>query len=179
VRAFFRDTLVIILIAAVIVAGQRAVIPKIVVDGPSMNNTLHNGEQIIINKIFYKFNRPERGDVIVFYPPTGGTEPYIKRIIGLPGESVEIDNGKVYVHKKNGTVMKLSEPYLDYPANGSFKGNPIPVNEYFVMGDNRINSSDSRAGWTVPLKNIVGKAWLSVWPPPDWGPVVNYLVKEQ
>jgi signal peptidase I len=179
VRGFLRDTLLIVLIAAAIVAGQRAIIPKIVVDGPSMNNTLHNGEQIIINKITYKLRQPERGDVIVFYPPTGGSEPYIKRIIGLPGESVEIDTGKVYIHRKDGSVIKLVENYLDFPANGSYKGTTIPPDHYFVLGDNRINSSDSRAGWTVPFKNIVGKAWLSVWPVQDWGLVINYLANEQ
>ena len=178
-RAFFRDTITIIAIAAVIVLGQRAVAPKIVVDGPSMNNTLHNGQQIVINKILYKFYQPERGDVIVFYPPSNPKEEYIKRIIGLPGESVEIKDGVVYIHKKDGTVLPLSEPYISDPARSAFQGEKIPANEYFVLGDNRNNSSDSRGGWTVPFPNIMGKAWISVWPPSRWGLVVNYLANEQ
>src|SRR3990172_4730950 len=106
-RAFLRDTLTIIVIAAVIVAGQRAIAPKIVVDGPSMNYTLHNGQQIVVNKVVYRFHQPQRGDVIVFFPPYNGKEEYIKRIIGLPGESVEIKDGIVYVRKKDGTVLPL------------------------------------------------------------------------
>ena len=178
-RAFFRDTLIIIAIAAVIVAGQRAVAPKIVVDGPSMNYTLQSGQQIVVNRIIYRFHQPERGDVIVFDPPTNPKEEYIKRIIGLPGESVEIKGGVVYIHKKDGTILPLTEPYIADPARNAVQGDKIPENEYFVMGDNRNNSSDSRGGWTVSFQHIMGKAWVSVWPPDKWGLIVNYLAKEQ
>ena len=178
-RVFLRDTLTIIAIAAVIVLGQRAIAPKIVVDGPSMNNTLHNGQQIIVNKVLYRFRPPERGDVIVFYPPINLRDEYIKRIIGLPGESVEIKDGIVYIHKKDGTVLPLVEPNISESARSSYKGDVIPENEYFVLGDNRNNSSDSRGGWTVPFRNILGKAWVSVWPPDRWGLIVNYLANEQ
>ena len=176
-RTFLRDTLTIIIIAAVIVAGQRAIAPKIVVDGPSMSSTLHDGQQIVVSKLSYRFHEPERGDVIVFYPPNNGKEEFIKRIIGLPGESVEIKEGTVYIHKPDGTVMKLTESYVSTPARIAFKGEIIPTDEYFVMGDNRNNSSDSRGGWTVPFENIIGKAWLSVWPPDRWGLVENSLAR--
>jgi signal peptidase I len=178
-RAFFRDTLTIIAIAAIIVVGQRAIAPKIVVDGPSMNHTLQNGQQIVVNKVIYRFHQPERGDVIVFDPPINPKEEYIKRIIGLPGESVEIKGGVVYIHKKDGTVLTLAEPYTAEPARGPFNGDIIPENSYFVLGDNRNNSSDSRGGWTVPVQNIMGKAWISVWPPDKWGMIINYLTKQQ
>ncbi len=178
-RAFIRDTLTIIAIAAVIVLGQRAIAPKIVVDGPSMNNTLHNGQQIVVNKVLYRFHQPERGDVIVFYPPISPKEEYIKRIIGLPGESVEIKGGIVYIHKKDGTVLPLDESYISEPARSTYNGEVIPADSYFVLGDNRNNSSDSRGGWTVPFPNIIGKAWVTVWPPGDWGLVINYLANEQ
>lgn len=178
-RAFFRDILSVILIAAVIVAGQRAIAPKIVVDGPSMNYTLQNGEQIVVSKIVYKLHPPQRGDVIVFDPPFNQHEEYIKRIIGLPGESIDVKDGVVYVHKTDGTLLRLAERYVSDPAKLEFKGEKIPPNEYFVLGDNRNNSSDSRGGWTVPFDNILGKAWLSVWPPSRWGLVVNYLSSQQ
>ena len=178
-RAFLRDTLTIFIIAAIIVAGQRAIAPKIVVNGPSMNTTLQDGEQIVVNKVVYRLHQPERGDVIVFYPPINAQEEYIKRIIGLPGESVEIRGGVVYIHKKNGAVMPLAERYITDQARVTYKGDVIPANEYFVMGDNRNNSSDSRSGWTVPAGNIVGKAWVSVWPPGKWGLVTNFLKSEQ
>ena len=178
-RAFLRDILTVIVIAALIVGGQRAIAPKIIVDGPSMNYSLQNGEQIVVNRLAYRLHQPERGDVIVFDPPFNKSEEYIKRIIGLPGESVEIKNGVVYIHKTDGSVMPLAERYVSDPAKLAFKGGKIPANEYFVLGDNRNNSSDSRAGWTVPFDNIMGKAWLSVWPPSRWGLIVNYLAGEQ
>ena len=178
-RVFIRDTLSIIVIAAVIVIGQRAIAPKIVVDGPSMNYTLHNGQQIVVNRLIYRFHAPQRGDVIVFDPPFNQSEEYIKRIIGLPGESVEIKGGVVYIHKKDGTVLPLTEHYVSESARAPFEGKVIPPNEYFVLGDNRNNSSDYRGGWTVPFQNIMGKAWISVWPPGMWGLIVNYLINQQ
>ncbi|MBA7677257.1 Signal peptidase I T [subsurface metagenome] len=148
---------------------------KFVVDGPSMNSSFHDGQQLLVSKVVYKFHEPERGDVIIFHPPYNEKEEYIKRVIGLPGESVEITEGTVYVHKKDGTTLPLDEPYVTKSARLSFKGDTIPENKYFVLGDNRNNSSDSRNGWTVPFQNIIGKVWLSVWPPERWGLVVNYL----
>ena len=178
-KAFFRDTLSIILIAAVIIFGLHATVQKFVVEGPSMKLTLNDGQQLIANKIVYKFHEPERGDIIIFHPPNNEEEEYIKRIIGLPGESIEIKDGTVYIYKTDGTVMQLDEPYVTNPARQSFNGDIIPENEYFVMGDNRNNSSDSRYGWTVPRENIIGKAWLSIWPPSEWGLIANYSFKDQ
>jgi len=178
-KTFFRDTLAIILIAAVIIFGLQATIQKFVVDGPSMNLTLHDGQQLLANKVVYKFHEPERGDVIIFHPPNNEKEEYIKRIIGLPGESVEIKEGIVYIHEADGTVLPLDEPYVNSPAKQPFRGDIIPENEYFVLGDNRNNSSDSRNNWTLPQENIIGKAWLSVWPLDKWGLVANHYFQEQ
>jgi signal peptidase I len=173
-KAFFRDTLTVFIIAAVIILGLQTAFQKFVVKGPSMNFTLQDGQQLVINKVVYKFHKPERGDIIIFHPPFAEQEEYIKRIIGLPGESVEIKEGVVYIHKKDGTVLTLDEPYVTRPAIQPFKGGVIPENEYFVMGDNRNNSSDSRTGWTLPKKNIIGKACLSIWPPSKWGLIPHY-----
>ncbi len=175
--AFLRDTLITIVIALAIFFGLQTTIQNYVVDGPSMSPNFINGERILVNKLVYKhFEQPRRGDVIIFHapnqPPTA--IPLIKRIIGLPGESVEISNGKVYIHKKDGTVSPLNEPYITDPARYPFVGDKIPVNQYFVLGDNRNNSGDSREGWTVPYSNIIGKAWISTWPPSIWGLAKNY-----
>ena len=178
-KAFSRDILTILIIAAVIIFGLQATIQKFVVDGPSMDLTFHDGQQLLANKVVYKFHEPERGDVVIFHPPNNEKEEYIKRIIGLPGESVEIKEGIVYIYKEDGTVLPLDEPYVTSPSKQSFKGDIIPENEYFVMGDNRNNSSDSRNGWTLPQENIIGKAWLSVWPPSEWGLIANYFFQEQ
>ena len=178
--SFFRDVLITFIIAAIIFFGLRVTVDSIVVDGPSMNPNFQDKQRLLVNKPVYKFfHEPERGDVVIFYPPNGDQEEYIKRIIGLPGESVEIKDGIVYIHQENGNVQTLHEPYVAEQASRPFKGDTIPNNEYFVLGDNRNNSGDSRSGWTVPRQSIVGKAWISIWPPDTWGLAANYRLEEQ
>lgn len=137
-----------------------------------------DGEFLLTDKITYRFNQPQRGDVIVFKAPVNEEDDYIKRIIGLPGERVSIIDGKVYI---NGILLK--EEYLSptlYTTGGLFLPNnkevTVPENHFFVMGDNRPYSSDSRAWGFVPRENIIGKAWFVYWPPQKAGvvPKVNY-----
>ena len=137
-----------------------------------------DGEFLLTDKITYRFNQPQRGDVIVFKAPINEEDDYIKRIIGLPGEKVSIIDGKVYI---NGNL--LTEDYLSpslYTAGGLFLPNNkevvVPENHFFVMGDNRPYSSDSRSWGFVPRENIIGKAWFIYWPPQKAGivPKVNY-----
>ena len=175
IKTFIRDTITVLVVAAVIILVLQFVIQKFVVEGSSMNFTLHDGQQLLVNKIVYKFHEPERGDIIVFHPPVEIDEDdFIKRIIGLPGEKVMIANSKVIIQKADGSLLELDEPYITRPANRDYEGEIIPEGEYFVMGDNRVNSSDSRTGWTLKEENIIGKAWISVWPVGDWGLVSNY-----
>ena len=141
----------------------------------SMEPNLYEGQRIIISKVIYHFHEPERGDIIIFPNPNDPDEEYIKRIIGLPGEVVEIKDGIVYIHQADGSVLTLDESeYINTPDKDYFISNTIPADNYFVLGDNRSNSYDSRAGWTVPRQDIVGKAWLSIWPMSDWGLAPNY-----
>ena len=134
------------------------------VDGRSMMNTLHDGDNLIVEKLSYRFSDPNRFDIIVF-PPTGKKEYYIKRIIGLPGETVQIDeNGNIYI---NGEL--LEENYgAETIQNPGRAANPITLgdDEYFVMGDNRNNSKDSRSEevGNVKRSQIIGRAWLRIWP---------------
>lgn len=134
------------------------------VDGRSMMNTLHDGDNLIVEKLSYRFSDPKRFDIIVF-PPTGKKEYYIKRIIGLPGETVQIDeNGNIYI---NGEL--LEENYgAETIRNPGRAANPITLgdDEYFVMGDNRNNSKDSRSEevGNVKRSQIIGRAWLRIWP---------------
>lgn len=134
------------------------------VDGRSMMNTLHDGDNLIVEKLSYRFSDPKRFDIIVF-PPTGKKEYYIKRIIGLPGETVQIDeNGNIYI---NGEL--LEENYgAETIQNPGRAINPITLgdDEYFVMGDNRNNSKDSRSEevGNVKRSQIIGRAWLRIWP---------------
>lgn len=133
------------------------------VDGPSMEPSLHNQERIMVDKVSYLLHPPARGDVIVFVAPPQPTLNYVKRIIALPGDVITIEGDTVEVNN-----VKLNETYVD-PVD---QGNPyapiinrvVPKNDYFVMGDDRRNSSDSREWGFVPRKNIIGRAALVYWP---------------
>ncbi|MFC2025006.1 signal peptidase I [Chloroflexota bacterium] len=183
-RAFLRDILTTLIIAIILASGIQAALQNFIVDGPSMEFSFQDGQRVLVNKIaydfrignriLYHFRKPERGDIIVFRAPNNEQSDYIKRIIGLPGESVEIKDGTVYIHKEDDKVVPLDEPYVTDKARSPFKGKTIPEDEYFVLGDNRNNSGDSRNGWTLPSENIIGKTWLSIWPPERWGLVANY-----
>lgn len=174
-RHLLRDILAPIILAIAIFFLLQALIPSFIVMSPSMEPSFQAKHRILISKVVYYFHEPERGDIITFYPH-GNREaiPFIKRIIGLPGEFIEIKQGIVYIHKKDGNVLPLDEPYIKEAPKYPFKGDTIPENEYFVLGDNRNNSSDSRTGWTVNREDIIGKAWLSIWPPSEWGLAPNY-----
>ena len=179
-----------IVLTLAIFLGVRSVVQNFRVEGASMEPTLETGQYLLISKVSYfhiegtplanilptakqgsieyLFGGPQRGDIVVFRAPTQPDKDFIKRVIGLPGDTVLIKNGTVYV---NG--QPLQEPYIHYPASYTypFDGQPkqIPDGYYFVLGDNRPNSSDSHLGWNVPVDNLVGRAWVSYWPPTDWG----------
>jgi signal peptidase I len=125
--------------------------------------TLRPGYFVIVNKLAYLWSQPNRGDVIVFRQPQDSSQRYIKRTIGLPGDTVRIGGGEVYI---NGAL--LHEPYLQVRTDrdGTWE---VPENEYFVMGDNRRNSSDSRSWGFVVSENVIGRALLVYWPPAQWG----------
>lgn len=148
------------------------------VKGDSMQPNYPDAEYLLTDKVTYRFNEPQRGDVIVFEPPVAPGEEYIKRIIGLPGETVSLQNGKVFI---NGNM--LEEAYLSstlQTIGGAFLGTgqqvQVPANNYFVMGDNRQYSSDSRSWGFVPKENITGRAWFVYWPPTNAGVTdkINY-----
>ena len=176
-RIFLREILWTLLLVIVIFFLLQTTVQSFVVLGSSMEPNLEERQRILINKVVYAFHEPERGDVIVFHPPNNRQADYIKRIIGLPGETVEIKQGTVYIHK-DGNILLLDEPYIEELPTRTFKGDPIPQDEYFVLGDNRNNSNDSRNGWTVKREEIIGKGWLSIWPPGEWGLVPHYPLQE-
>ncbi|MDQ3321469.1 MAG: signal peptidase I [Acidobacteriota bacterium] len=163
----------IILIVAVLVLLGVFVAQPVVVEGTSMLPQLHDGERLLVDKLVYykiksfSWGHIERGDIIVFWYPKDPDKSYVKRVIGLPGESVEVRDGTVFV---NG--QQLDEPYLDPERNQSLPSFPLRKVEehyYFVMGDNRDNSSDSRYWGTVPEKYIYGKAFFRYWNPANIG----------
>ena len=136
----------------------------------SMENTIMTNDKLIALRTSYWFNDPKRGDIIIFKYPDDETEWFIKRVIALPGETVLVKDGKVYI---NGSKKALSEPYIKEEPVEDFGPYKVPKNGYFVMGDNRDHSDDSRFWGFVPEKNIVGKAtyiWMSLEKEPNEWP---------
>lgn len=136
--------------------------------GRSMEPTLEDGQYLVVNKMVYRLHEPQRGDIVVFHDPRNGDRKLIKRVIGLPGEILEIKNGRVYINEQ-----RLNESYIPNLGSSSRPPGPIPDDCYFVMGDNRNNSSDSRSWGPLPREKIVGKAWLTYWPPSRWGLILH------
>jgi signal peptidase I len=163
-RRFFWEALETVIISVVLFLAINTVSERIRVESISMEPNLYAGDFVLVNKAIYFFNKlPKLGDVVVFrYPLNPDATPYIKRVVGLPGDEVRIEGGKVYL---NGVL--LDEPYLD---QGTTRGGTwiIPEDQLFVMGDNRANSSDSRTWGFVPMDNIIGRAELIYWPPQNW-----------
>ncbi len=155
---FTIDTIETVLLALVLFFGINAVSARVRVENISMKPTLQPEEFVLVNKIAYKIGKPNIGDIIVFHYPKDPTQDYIKRVIGRPGDTVIINNGKVSV---NGTV--LSEPYIAAPPDYDGTWN-VPADNLFVLGDNRNQSSDSHSWGYVPMNLVVGKALFIYWP---------------
>ncbi len=162
-RRFLFDLLETVLLSLVLFLGINAISARIRVESISMQPTLYAGDFIIVNKLAYKLGSPARGDIVIFhYPPNPDIEPYIKRVVGLPGETVRVSGGKVYIDD-----VPINEPYLAAAPN--YEGTwAIPGDALFVLGDNRNKSSDSHSWGMVPMDNVIGKAEVIYWPPSEW-----------
>jgi signal peptidase I len=170
-RSLLRETLETVLLTLIIFLVLNTATGRFQVRGSSMEPTFQDGQYLVIGKLIYWVHPPERGDIIVFEPPTNPTDDYIKRVVGLPGEQIEIRGGAVWVDG-----ILLEEPYTN---PGSYSGAwSLGDGEYFVLGDNRNNSSDSHNWGVLPEANVVGKAWLCYWPPEKWGLVAHYAFPE-
>ena len=155
-----RDLFLSVIIAIVVILF---IYQPVKVEGTSMMPTLTEGERIFINKITYTLGsgRIDRGDTVVFWYPLDPSKSYIKRVIGVPGDAIEIYRGQVFVHGKD-----FSEPYVpdEYRDRYTMQKTVVPADKYFVMGDHRSSSNDSRAWGMVDRKNIYGKAVFVYWP---------------
>jgi len=169
-KSQFRQVLAVVLIAVGVFFLLRVTIQSFVVVGSSMEPNLEDGQRLLVNKVVYDLREPQRGEVIVFQPPTGRSVDFIKRIIGLPGDTVEIKDGAVYINDS-----AIDEPYVKAAPSYTMAKEKIPEGEYFVLGDNRNNSNDSHSWGEVPQQNIIGKAWVSIWPP---GAIPHYDLQE-
>lgn len=162
------DIVETVVLALVLFLGINAVSARVRVDGFSMNPTLLDGEFVLVNRLAYRTGDMQRGDIIVFRSVGASDLDLIKRIIGLPGDEVSIQNGQVLVNGQS-----LNEPYIaDAPR---YQGNwVVPEGHLFVLGDNRNDSSDSHQWGLLPFDNIVGKAIFIYWPLPEWGIIQHY-----
>ncbi len=152
---------------AIIIPIRYFLIQPFYVKGASMEPSFYDHEYLIINEITYRFGQPERGDIVVFKYPKDPSQFFIKRIIGLPGEKVEVKNGFVFIYTDNGKKKFLLDEYSYLEAEVKTQGEKIWVlgeNEYYVMGDNREHSFDSRSFGPVDKDLIIGKVWFRGWP---------------
>jgi len=164
--SLLREVAEVVVLAVILYFGISFAVQAVHVEGLSMFATLDDNDYLIANKIDYRLHAPQRGDIVILRPPTNNSTDFIKRIIGLPGERVLINGGIVYI---NGHV--LDEPYLpeawtndnSWP-DGNSSGRLMGPDEYFVMGDNRNRSQDSRFFGPISRGRIDGKAWFRIWP---------------
>jgi len=175
-KSALSDILWTLLFAVLAFFALRFSIQTFKVDMTSMVPTIEPGWWVVVDKLSYRFTSPRHGDIVVFEPPydVGQGRDFIKRLIALPGDTVEVKGSKVYV---NGTA--LSEPYLATPPHYTMAPRKIPEGQYFVLGDNRDLSTDSHYGWLVPRDAFVGRGWIVMWPPAQWGRAPNYNLCSQ
>ncbi|MBI4200290.1 MAG: signal peptidase I [Chloroflexi bacterium] len=183
-RSLLREVLQTTLLALVLFGGLQATVRNFRVEGSSMEPTLHEGQYLLVNRLVYfrldlgrlgeflpfweaedgkavyPFRPPQEGDIIVFQFPQDPSRDFVKRVIGVPGDALEIRGGQVYVNGK-----QLAEPYVLEPVGSSYTLRVLGPGEYFVLGDNRRHSNDSRNWGTVSWELIIGKAWVVYWPP--------------
>jgi signal peptidase I len=167
-KRFALDILETLVLAVVLYFGINAVSARVRVDGFSMRPTLQDGEYILVNKLAYKLGQPQRGDIVVFVFPVNPEEDLIKRVIGLPGDTISVQGGVLSI---NGVAM--NEPYINAPP--AYEGTwTVSPDELFVLGDNRNDSRDSHQWGLLPVGNVIGRAVLIYWPPKEWQ-VIRHL----
>jgi signal peptidase I len=166
-KKFLHEFLAEIIFVVVFVTVWFTVIQTYEVFQTSMEPNFHEGQRVVVSKAAYWswLGRPHRGDVIVLNEPDGGSSDFIKRVIGLPGDTIEI--------------VKIDEPYVKRSFTYSFSKITVPENTYFVLGDNRDVSNDSHRWGPLASDNIVGKVFVIYWPPQTWGFIPKYVLEKQ
>ena len=168
-----RELIDIVILVVAIYALVNLATVRFIVHGPSMQPNFHDNEYLIVSRLSYTLGEPERGDIVVFHYPGNIIEDYIKRVIALPGDTVEIQDNHIYVNGEVLTEGYLNEPCLPNRCRDQALRELGP-DEYWVMGDNRNHSRDSREFGPILRDTIVGEVLFRYWPPSDWG-VVNRI----
>ena len=177
--SLLREVFEVVVLAVILYFGISFAVQAVHVEGLSMYATLDDNDYLIANKIDYRLHAPQRGDIIILRPPSDNSKDFIKRVIALPGEKLLIRDSVVYI---NG--HRLDEPYLpeawttlnNWPPNNS-DGQVMKSNEYFVMGDNRNRSQDSRIFGPIVRDRIDGRAWFRIWPLDHFGDIYSLVPK--
>lgn len=169
-KRVFIDLVETVVLAIILFLIINTVSARVRVDGQSMLPTLNNGEFVLVNRMAYKLGQPVRGDIIVFRSTTQLDLDLIKRIIGVPGDEIRVSDAHVTVNN-----VTLDEPYINAEPRYSGEWN-VPDGYLFVLGDNRNDSSDSHAWGLLPEQNVIGKAILIYWPPPDWAMIDHVAI---
>ena len=159
VKPLLRETLETVILAVLIFLVIRGLVQNYRIEGHSMEPNFHHGQYLLVNKLAYRLGDYRRGDVIVFHYPNNPTQDYIKRVVGLPGDTVEIRDGDLFV---NG--LPVDEPYEQIPIMRSIPAQTVDPGFLYVMGDNRPASSDTRTWGQLQQEFVIGKAWLAIWP---------------
>src|SRR6267378_2069510 len=173
--SLLREVAEVVVLAIILYVGISVAVQAVHVEGLSMYATLDDNDYLIANKIDYRLHPPQRGDIIILRPPTDNSKDFIKRVIALPGEKLLIRDSHVYINGR-----RLDEPYLpeewttlnNWPPTGS-DGQVMRANEYFVMGDNRNRSQDSRIFGPIGRDRIDGRAWFRIWPVAQFGDIYS------
>lgn len=176
---FLKELFRLVVISIIIVIPFRLYVAQpFIVDGASMDPTFETGHYLIVDELSYRFKNPERGSVVVFKYPRNPSKSFIKRIIGLPNETVVISNGSVsIINDEYPEGFTLTEPYVMSPKRENITYT-VGENEYFVLGDNRISSADSRIWGSVPAENIIGRPIIRFFPPSIFpGDNSNYAIE--
>lgn len=161
----FREILTFVVLAIVIVVPIRLFVAQpFVVEGESMHPTFETGDYLIVDQLSYRLSDPKRGDVVVFRYPNNPSVFYIKRVIGLPGETVHINRGETSVTKTDGTELALDESYVVAEDATYSLDRTLGPDQFFVMGDNRPKSSDSRSWGPLPREDLMGRAYIRLLP---------------
>jgi signal peptidase I len=168
-KGIFREATVILVLAVLLYLLLHLFVQSSIVENVSMQPGLVEGQRLIVLKSAYWFSKPQRGDVIIIYPPVQSEKQWVKRLIGLPGDTVWVNEGTVFINN-----IPLEEPYIKAKPDYQFGPYTVPEDQYFVLGDNRNESTDSHYGWNLTRDEIVGKAWLRIWPLNVFGMVNDY-----